>query len=194
MGCTLRIQNILMNCQNGERERHALAETSVKNESVCTVYSTTGTTWLGSPLWKEAKAAMTVLVYSRIHKRIYRGYVQVYWLVYVLYPRGGKQNGSPFSGVIILGSPLSCPDLFLYTITQHAVSRNAPPTLSYTTLEMAPRILFLSKKPTTCVMRWLGLPGMVSAAVQALRRLTATTSSRDPTLMVKEQGPQRRTA
>jgi hypothetical protein len=34
-----------------------------------------------------------------------------------------------------------------------------------------------------------GLPGVASAAVQALRRLTATTSSRDPTLMVKEQGP-----
>jgi hypothetical protein len=33
-----------------------------------------------------------------------------------------------------------------------------------------------------------GLPGMASAAVQALRQLTATTSSRDPTRMVKEQG------
>jgi hypothetical protein len=33
-----------------------------------------------------------------------------------------------------------------------------------------------------------GLPGVASAAVQALRRLTATTSSRDPTLMVKERG------
>jgi hypothetical protein len=32
-----------------------------------------------------------------------------------------------------------------------------------------------------------------SAAMQALRRLTATTSSRNPTRMVKEQGPQRRT-
>jgi hypothetical protein len=39
----------------------------------------------------------------------------------------------------------------------------------------------------------LGLPGMASTAVQALRWLTATTSSRDPTRMVKEQGPRRRT-
>ncbi len=38
------------------------------------------------------------------------------------------------------------------------------------------------------------LPGVASAAVQALRRLTATTSSRDPTLMVKERVPWRRTA
>ncbi len=42
--------------------------------------------------------------------------------------------------------------------------------------------------------RGRGLPGVASAAVQALRRLTATTSSRDPTLMVKERGPRRRTA
>ncbi len=34
-----------------------------------------------------------------------------------------------------------------------------------------------------------GLPGVVSAAVQALRRLTAITSSREPTQMVKERGP-----
>ncbi len=39
-----------------------------------------------------------------------------------------------------------------------------------------------------------GLLGMVSAAVQALRRLTAITLSCDPSLMVKEQGSQRRTA
>ncbi len=39
-----------------------------------------------------------------------------------------------------------------------------------------------------------GLPGVVSAAVQALRELTATTSSRDTTLMVKEQGLWHRTA
>jgi hypothetical protein len=39
-----------------------------------------------------------------------------------------------------------------------------------------------------------GLPGVASTAVQAFRRLTATTSSRDPTLMVKEWGPRRRTA
>ncbi len=42
--------------------------------------------------------------------------------------------------------------------------------------------------------RQRGLPGVASAAVQALRRLTATTSSRDPTLMVKEGGLRRRTA
>ncbi len=39
-----------------------------------------------------------------------------------------------------------------------------------------------------------GLQGVASAAVQALRRLTATTSSRDLTRMVKEWGPRRRTA
>jgi hypothetical protein len=38
-----------------------------------------------------------------------------------------------------------------------------------------------------------GLPGVVSAAMQALRRLTVTTLSRDPTLMVKERGLQCRT-
>jgi hypothetical protein len=38
------------------------------------------------------------------------------------------------------------------------------------------------------------LPGVGSSAVQALRRLTVTTLSRDPTLMVKEQGPRCRTA
>jgi hypothetical protein len=30
-------------------------------------------------LWKEATAAMTALVYSILHTRIYRGYVHVYW-------------------------------------------------------------------------------------------------------------------
>ncbi len=39
-----------------------------------------------------------------------------------------------------------------------------------------------------------GLPGVASAAVQALRWLMATTSSRDPTMMVKEREPWRRTA
>jgi hypothetical protein len=39
-----------------------------------------------------------------------------------------------------------------------------------------------------------GLPGVASAAVQALRCLPATTSSCDPTLMVKERGLQHRTA
>ncbi len=34
-----------------------------------------------------------------------------------------------------------------------------------------------------------GLPGVASTAVQALMLLMATTSSRNPTLMVKEQGP-----
>ncbi len=56
-------------------------------------------------------------------------------------------DGRFLSGGIILGSPLSCPDLFLYTITLPAVSRDAPATLSYTTLEMASRVLLLSKKP-----------------------------------------------
>ncbi len=39
-----------------------------------------------------------------------------------------------------------------------------------------------------------GLPGVAYAAMQALRRVTATTSSRDPTRMVKERGPRRTTA
>jgi hypothetical protein len=39
-----------------------------------------------------------------------------------------------------------------------------------------------------------GLPDVVSAAVQGLGQLMATTSSRDLTRIVKEQGPQRRTA
>ncbi len=30
-------------------------------------------------VWKEATAAMTALVYSILHTRIYRGYVHVYW-------------------------------------------------------------------------------------------------------------------
>ncbi len=50
---------------------------------------------------------------------------------------------------IILGSPLSCTDLFLYTITLPAVSCDAPPTLSYTTLELASRVLLSSKKPAS---------------------------------------------
>ncbi len=29
-------------------------------------------------LWKEATAAMTALVYSGLHTRLYRGYVHVY--------------------------------------------------------------------------------------------------------------------
>jgi hypothetical protein len=39
-----------------------------------------------------------------------------------------------------------------------------------------------------------GLPGMVSTAMQALRQLVVTTLSRDTTQMVKERGPQHRTA
>ncbi len=57
-----------------------------------------------------------------------------------------ETNGRFLSGGIILGSPLSCPNLFLYTITLPAVSREAPATLSYTTLEMASRVLLSSKK------------------------------------------------
>jgi hypothetical protein len=38
------------------------------------------------------------------------------------------------------------------------------------------------------------LPGVASASVQALRRLTETISSRNPTLMVKERGPRRKMA
>jgi hypothetical protein len=57
-----------------------------------------------------------------------------------------ERSGRFLSGGIILGSPLSCPDLFLCTITLLTVSRDAPPTLSYTTLEMASRVLLPSKK------------------------------------------------
>jgi hypothetical protein len=56
--------------------------------------------------------------------------------------------GRFLSGGII---PLSCPDLFLYAITLPAVSRDAPATLSYTTLEMASRVLLSSKKPALCI-------------------------------------------
>ncbi len=49
----------------------------------------------------------------------------------------GEKGGRFLGGGIILGSPLSCPDLFLYTITLPAVGCDAPPTLSYTTLELA---------------------------------------------------------
>jgi hypothetical protein len=55
--------------------------------------------------------------------------------------------GRFLSGGIILGSPLSYPYRFLYTITLPAVSCDALPTLSYTTLELASRVLLLSKKP-----------------------------------------------
>ncbi len=54
-----------------------------------------------------------------------------------------ETNGRFLSGGIILGSPLSCTDLFLYTITLPAASCDAPPTLSYTTLELA------TKKPAS---------------------------------------------
>jgi hypothetical protein len=54
--------------------------------------------------------------------------------------------GRFLSGGIILGSPLSCPDLFLYTITLPVVSCDAPATLSYTALELASRVLLSSKK------------------------------------------------
>jgi hypothetical protein len=43
------------------------------------------------------------------------------------------------------------------------------------------------------LLRQRGLSGVVSTAMQALRRLTVTTSSRNLTLMVKERGPRRRT-
>jgi hypothetical protein len=55
-------------------------------------------------------------------------------------------------GSITLGFPLSCTDLFLYRITLPAVSCDAPPTLSYTTLELASRVLLSSKKPALCHM------------------------------------------
>jgi hypothetical protein len=55
-------------------------------------------------------------------------------------------HGRFLSGGIILGFPLSCPDLFLCTITLPAVSCDAPPTLSYTALELASRVLLSSKK------------------------------------------------
>ncbi len=63
-----------------------------------------------------------------------------------------KTHGRFLSGGIILVSPLSCTDLFLYTITLLAVSCDAPPTLSYTTLELASRVLLSSKKPAFSVI------------------------------------------
>ncbi len=54
------------------------------------------------------------------------------------------------STLFTLRSPLSCPDLFLYTITLPEVSCDAPPTLSYATLELASRVLLSSKKPANC--------------------------------------------
>ncbi len=38
-------------------------------------------------------------------------------------------------------------------------------------------------------LRCRGLPGVASASVQALKRLTETISTHDPTMMVKERGP-----
>ncbi len=58
-----------------------------------------------------------------------------------------QKNGRFLSGGIILGFPLCCTDLFLYRITLPAVSCDAPPTLSYTSLELASRVLLSSKKP-----------------------------------------------
>jgi hypothetical protein len=66
--------------------------------------------------------------------------------------------GRFLSGGIILGSPLSCTDLFLYTITLPAVSCDAPPTLSYTTLELVSRVLLSSKKPASRVLYIYLLP------------------------------------
>ncbi len=43
------------------------------------------------------------------------------------------------------------------------------------------------------LLRHHGLPDVASASMQALRWLTETTSSLDPTQMMKEQGPQHRT-
>ncbi len=60
-------------------KERATCAVDLREEWKCTVYSTTGTTWSGSPLWKEATATMTALVYSILHTRIYRGYVHVYW-------------------------------------------------------------------------------------------------------------------
>ncbi len=60
---------------------------------------------------------------------------------------GTETRGRFLSGGIILGFPHSCTDLFLYTITLPAVNSDALPTLSYTTLELASRVLLSSKKP-----------------------------------------------
>jgi hypothetical protein len=51
------------------------------------------------------------------------------------------------SGGMILGTSLSCTDLFLYTITLPRVSRDASTTFSHITLEMATRVLLSCKKP-----------------------------------------------
>jgi hypothetical protein len=64
----------------------------------------------------------------------------------VHYCRSLQIFGHFLSSGIILGSPLSCPKLFLYTITLPAVSCDAHATLYYTTLELASRVLLSSKK------------------------------------------------
>ncbi len=62
-------------------------------------------------------------------------------------PHREEKNGRFLSGGIILGFPLSCLDLLSYTITLPAVGCDAPPTLSYTSLELASRVLLSSEKP-----------------------------------------------
>jgi hypothetical protein len=80
MGCTLRNSNKksphVGEIGEGESDVRLLPAWSVYRN---TVHSATGKTWSGSPLWKEATASMTALVYSRLHTRLYRGYVHVYW-------------------------------------------------------------------------------------------------------------------
>jgi hypothetical protein len=55
-----------------------------------------------------------------------------------------KKSRQFLNGGIILGSPLSCPYLFLYMITCHPLA--VTPTLSYTALELTSRVLLSSKK------------------------------------------------
>jgi hypothetical protein len=73
--------------------------------------------------------------------RIARIFGNLRGLVLYVYPTALGTVGRFLSGGIIQAPPLSCTVLFLYTITLPAVSCDEPPTLSYTTLELASRVL-----------------------------------------------------
>jgi hypothetical protein len=119
-----------------------------------TVYSTRGTTWSGSPLWKEATATITALVYSGLHTRLNWGYVQVYWLVYCtrVYAStpGGKQNGSPqwYNSTI-------APCLYHQNVREHIVIwlKNAT-TSRWLLTEKHPFFFFFSVNSCMSITKW----------------------------------------
>jgi hypothetical protein len=80
--------------------------------------------------------------------------IPIHWNIKSALASPGRSRVGPALYVFrLLGynprAPLSCPDIFLYKITPPAVSRDAAPTHSYTTLELASRALLSSKKPAT---------------------------------------------